>query len=44
MSLMSPELAGKFFTTSATQEAQWKKGDFNLKYKYHRAKNNHNGW
>ena len=43
MSLMSPALAGKFFTTSATQEAQWKKGDFNLKYKYHRAKNNHNG-
>ena len=50
MSLMSPALAGKFFTTSATQEAQCsnkstlrKKGDFNLKYKYHRAKNNHNG-
>ena len=50
-SLMSPALAGKFFTTSATQEAQCSnkstlrnRGDFNLNYKYCRAKNNHNGW
>ena len=50
-SLMSPALAGKFFTTSATQEAQCSnkstlrnRGDFNLNYKYCRVKNNHNGW
>ena len=49
-SLMSPALAGKFFTTSATQEAQCSnkstlrnRGDFNLNYKYCRVKNNHNG-